>query len=72
MTTIDKTLPIKNKKKLEALNKLIPSSTAKSKIVELTNEQKIMLGMSEDDIRNGKLISQVAMGRRNLEWLDPM
>jgi hypothetical protein len=32
--------------------------------VELTNEQKMMLEMSENDIKTGKLISQDAMNKR--------
>jgi len=36
----------------------------------LTNEQKAMLEMSENDIKTGKLISQDAMNKRNLEWLN--
>jgi len=35
----------------------------------LTKEQKIMLEMSEEDIKSGKLISQEAMDKINLEWL---
>jgi hypothetical protein len=57
---------------LEALDKLISSSTSDSEIVELTNEQKIMLEMSEQNIKNGELISQEAMDKRNLEWLNAM
>lgn len=69
---IDKILTIKNKDFLEALDKLISSSASDSDIVELTNEQKTMLEMSEEDIKNGKLISQEAMDKRNLEWLNAM
>ncbi|MCK9451452.1 MAG: hypothetical protein M0Q90_07155 [Bacteroidales bacterium] len=69
---IDKILSIKNKEFLEALDKLISSSTSESEIVELTDEQKIMLEMSEQDIKSGKLISQEAMDKRNLEWLNAM
>lgn len=67
---IDKILSIKNKDFLIALDKLITSSSSESEIVELTEEQKIMLEMSEQDITNGKLISQEAMDKRNLEWLN--
>jgi len=66
---IDKILSINNKDFLEALDKLISSSKSESEIVELTKEQKIMLEMSEKDIKTGKLISQDAMNKRNLEWL---
>lgn len=67
---IHKILNIKNKDFLEALDKLITSSTFESDVVELTKEQKEMLEMSEDDIKKGRLISQEAMVKRNLEWLN--
>ncbi len=69
---IDKIISIKNRDFLEALNKLISSSSSESDVVELTREQKIMLKMSERDIENGNLISQEAMDKRNLEWLNAM
>ena len=69
---IDKILSIKSKEFLLALDTLITSSSSESEIVELTKEQKIMLEMSEQDITNGKLISQEAMDKRNLEWLNEM
>jgi len=69
---IDKILSIKDKEFLEALDKLISSSKSASGIVELTEEQKMMLEMSEEDIKAGKLISQDAMLKRNLEWLNEM
>jgi hypothetical protein len=69
---IDKILSIKNKDFLQALDKLISSSFSTSELVELTKEQKIMLEMSEEDIKSGKLISQDAMNKRNLEWLNAM
>ena len=67
---IDKILTIKNKDFLQALDKLIASSSSTSELVELTKEQKIMLELSEKDIEDGKLISQDAMNKRNLEWLN--
>jgi len=69
---IDKILSIRNKEFLEALDKLITSSNSESEIVELTDEQKLILEMSEDDIKKGKLISQDEMNKRNLEWLNAM
>ena len=69
---IDKILSIKNKDFLQALDNLITSSSSSSDLVELTKEQKTMLEMSEEDIKNGKLISQDAMNKRNLEWLNAM
>ena len=67
---IDKILTIKNKDFLMALDNLISSSSRGNDIVELTSEQREMLEMSELDIKNGRLISQEAMDKRNLEWLN--
>jgi len=67
---IEKLRSIKNRDFLEALDKLISSSAPLSEKMELTEEQKMMLEMSEEDIKNGKLISQEAMDKRNLEWLN--
>jgi len=69
---INKILSIRNKDFLVALDKLITSSESESEIVELTNEQKLMLEMSEKDIQKGNLISQEAMYKRNIEWLNAM
>lgn len=67
---IDKILTIENKDFLEALDKLVASSSSPSDLVELSAEQKKMLEMSNDDIESGRLISQEAMNKRNLEWLN--
>lgn len=52
------------------LHDLISSSVTDGDIMELTAEQKEMLEISEADIQNGRLISQEAMDKRNLEWLN--
>jgi len=67
---IDKILAIKNEGFLEELDNFISLSSSELEITELTKEQRIMLEMSEEDIKNGKLISQDAMNKRNLEWLN--
>ena len=69
---IEKILSIENKDFLEVLDQLISSSASESEKIELTKEQIAMLEMSEKDIKNGKLISQEAMNKRNLEWLNAM
>ncbi len=69
---IDKIHSIKNKDLLDALDLLISSSTFDSDKVELSNEQKTMLEMSEQDIKDGNLISRDAMNKRNLEWLNAL
>lgn len=66
---IDKIQSIKNKDFLEVLDKIVSSNFD---IVELTEEQKAMLEMSEEDIKNGRFISQEEMDKRNLEWLNEM
>lgn len=66
---IDKILAIKNKAFLEALDKLLATSTTSSDAIELSVEQKEMLEMSESDIEKGHLISEEAMDKRNIEWL---
>ncbi|RRA96073.1 hypothetical protein [Paenimyroides viscosum] len=69
---IDKILAIKNKELLQALDQLIATTSSVSNIIEITSEQKIILEMSEEDIKNGKLISQEEMIKRNLEWLNEL
>lgn len=67
---IGKILAIRDRDFLEALSKLITSSALSIEKIELTSAQKAMLEMSEEDIKNGNLISQEAMDKRNLEWLN--
>lgn len=66
---IDKILSIKNKAFLKALDQIVSSSTPDQVSTDLTDDQIKMLEMSEADIKNGNLISQEAMDKRNLEWL---
>lgn len=67
---IDKIMTIENKDFLLALDKLVSSNTTDVEDLELTEEQKEMLKLSEEDIINGRLISQEAMDKRNLDWLN--
>lgn len=69
---IDKIMNINNKEFLMAIDHLISTSKSESDVVELTLAQKEMLDMSEEDIKNGRLISQEAMDKRNLEWLNEL
>ena len=66
---IDKISAISNKDYLEALDKIISNSFSSTSI-SLTDSQKTMLRMSQEDFDNGLTISQDAMMKRNLEWLD--
>lgn len=67
---IDKIISIQNRDFLEALDVLISSNSYQNKMGKLTDDQKAMLEMSEQDIKEGRLISQEAMEKRNLEWLN--
>ena len=67
---IDKILSIRNKDVLVAIDNLISSSSTDNEVINLTAEQKEMLEMSEVDIKKGRLISQEAMDKRNIEWLN--
>jgi hypothetical protein len=69
---IDKILTIKNKEFLETIDKFVSSGLKEDDTVALSEEQKIMLEMSEEDIKSGNLISQEAMKKRNLEWLNAL
>ncbi len=69
---IGKILSIKNKDFLVALDQIISSGSSVSEITELTKEQKKMLEMGEQDIKQGNLISQESMVKRNMEWLNEM
>ena len=62
---IDMILTIKNQEFPTALDKLIDSSSTASK-VELSEEQKLMLLMSEEDIREGRLITQDDLDNNDL------
>ena len=67
---IYKILSIQNKDFLEALDKLVSSTVSQDQLVKLSKEQKMMLEMGEEDIKNGRLVSQEEMVKRNLEWLN--
>lgn len=66
---IDKLLTISNKDYLTALYQLISRSSVDADVLELSEEQKIMLQMSDTDILNGNLISQVELDKNDLKWL---
>ncbi len=66
---IDKLLTITNKDYLSALYQLVKTSSADKDIVELSEEQILMLQLSDEDIKNGKLISQTNLDKDDLKWL---
>lgn len=66
---IDKLLAISDKDYLMALMHLVDNSNLQNEKIKLTKEQKLMLEMSENDIQNGRLISQSDLDKSDLEWL---
>jgi hypothetical protein len=66
---IDQLLTISNKEYLSALNQLVESSSVDKGLVNLTAEQITMLKLSDQDIQNGRLLSQDQLDKNDLEWL---
>lgn len=66
---IDSLMAVNNADFLMALEEQIKSSNLEAKRIPLTEEQKIMLSMSDLDIQNDRLIDQNSLNERELEWL---
>ncbi|MBA0885168.1 hypothetical protein [Flavobacterium undicola] len=66
---IDKLLTISNKDYLLALYKLVSTSNVNEEIIQLSEAQILMLNMSEDDIKNNRIVSQEELDKIDLEWL---
>ena len=66
---IDKLLTISNKEYLTALYKLISKSSVENDAIQLSDDQLLMLNMSEDDINNNRIVSQEELDKLDLEWL---
>jgi hypothetical protein len=66
---IDKLLTISNKNYLTALYQLVENSTTKEDIIQLSEEQLMMLKLSDKDIQLGKVISHNQLDKDDLKWL---
>jgi len=66
---IDKLLTISNKEYLTALYKLISKSSVENDAIQLSDDHLLMLNMSEDDIKNNRIVSQEELDKLDLEWL---
>jgi hypothetical protein len=66
---IDKLLTISNKDYLNAIYQLIANSRVDDDIVKLSDTQILMLNMSDDDIKNNRILSQEELDKQDLEWL---
>ena len=69
---IGKLLTISNKDYLAALYQLLEKSSPDNAYVQLTEEQILMMQLSDEDIENNRLISQNQLNRNDLEWLKGM
>lgn len=66
---IDKLLAISDKDYLMALLKLVENRPTKNEQIKFSKEQKLMIELSEDDIKYERLISQNDLDKSDLEWL---
>jgi len=66
---INKLLTISNKAYLSAIFELLNSSNTGNDLVKPTQEQILMLQLSDDDIAAGRLISQSQLDQDDLQWL---
>lgn len=66
---IDKILSTNNDKVLSAIDQLLDSVEFQEEKVSLTKEQKMMLEMSETDLKNGETMAQEDLDKDDLAWL---
>jgi hypothetical protein len=66
---IEKLLTISNIDYLKALNEIVSSSKLETNKLDLTEEQVLMLKLSDKDIEDGRLISQNQLDKEDLVWL---
>lgn len=66
---IEKLLTISNKDYLTALFQLVKNSPDEKDTVKLTEEQIIMLKLSEKDLKKGKTIPHAQLDKSDLKWL---
>ena len=66
---IEKLLTISNKDYLTALFQLVKNSTSDMEKVKLTEEQIVLLKLSNRDINEGNLIPQSQLDKSDLKWL---
>jgi len=69
---INKLLTISNKNYLTALYQLVENSSTEKDLVNLTDEQILMLQLSDNDIESGKTISQAQLDKSDLKWLEEL
>ncbi len=66
---IDKLLTISNKEYLNALYNLVNSNKLDAEIIQLSAAQIQLLNLSDEDIKNNRVVSQEDLDQQDLEWL---
>ena len=69
---IDKLLTISNTDYLSALYKVVENNSTDNDVVKFSDEQILMLKMSDHDVKTGKLVSQSQLDKDDLQWLKGM
>ena len=66
---IERLFTISDKSSLLALNKIIENSQPIDSTIKLTEEQKLMLQLSELDITEGRVYLESDVNKKDLKWL---
>lgn len=66
---IEKLLTISNQDYLTALFQLVKNSATDKDVVNLSEEQIVMLKLSDKDITKNKVIPQAQLDKSDLKWL---
>ena len=66
---IDRILATRNRELLEAIDVIFSSQKDEDSLYMLSSEQIEMLEMSEDDIANGRLVSESDLEKQDKKWL---
>ncbi len=64
---IDKLITISNRDYLNAIFKIVDNSSVVADKIYLSAEQKILLQLSEDDIKENRIISETEMNKSDLK-----
>lgn len=66
---IDKLLTISNPDYLRTISQLLDKSVVDTDLVKLSEEQTLMLKLSDEDIAQNRLISGDELDKADLKWL---
>ncbi|MBK7762393.1 MAG: hypothetical protein IPI46_03345 [Bacteroidetes bacterium] len=66
---IEKVLCISNKEYLNAINHLVENKEYNDNVVKLSKEQKLLLDLSDQDIKNNRVIKHDDLMKKKQAWL---